>query len=315
MKLFPRMELAVKAMALCCENEEDGKARCGDVEKSPIARSEVFNETWMLRLTLAALHDYGEGFCHLDGKKNDALKRIQEAVRKRWISEGGLEPAFEKEGTTWTDAILGDVRLSGETATDNKIKKTDGSKRKVELSNTSDKNPGVVVVEAKMGSPLDKSVTNSKEYDQVARNIASLAKLLLKANNYRAYMENSGFVVFMPDPEKCLNRLPELGPDKKKRLGDMLTERKNAAQCFFDGVKDKIMNEKKRRAHAFNNKEKEEPLFEEIVEKIARDPNSEILTWDEIIDAIAEENENKETLENFYIQALKEIIPKKRNRR
>lgn len=68
----------------------------------------------------------------------------------RWISEGGLEPAFKNEGTTWTDAILGDVEIK------------QGKKRGVGIVDA--KMPvGVVIVEAKLGSELADGVTNSKE--------------------------------------------------------------------------------------------------------------------------------------------------------
>ena len=308
MKLFPRMELAVKAMALCCENEEDGKARCGDVEKSPIARSEVFNETWMLRLTLALIHDHG--VCSLPDDKNTALSLICNALPKRWISEGGLEPAFKKEGTTWTDAILGDVRLRGESADDGENTETASNKRKVEIAGTSGDNPGVVIVEAKIGSPLDKSVTNSKNYDQVARNIACLAKLLLKVDKEAAsaYLKNSAVVVFMPNPEECPKLLPELDDDQKNRMGKALVKRMQAARSFFKSAQETIENQGGERAYDIDEGNLEK--FKTVVKTIF--DNSTILTWDEIIDAIADENENKEMLKNFYIQALKEIVPKKR---
>ncbi len=322
-KLFPKMELAVKALALCCPDKKEncGKLECDGNNKSPIARSEVFNETWMLRLTLALIHDY-EGKFSLSGDKKIALDRIRVAVQKRWISEGGLEAAFKNEGTTWTDAILGDVRLRGESANYDEKAETDGNKRKVELAGTTGKNAGVVIVEAKMGSLLDKSVTNSKDYDQVARSIACLAKLLLKNNNDAAYLENSAVVVFMPDPERCLDLLPELDDDQKERMRKALEKRMVVAKEFFDKAKKtiKIQTEDNRKDAKGNSikprvydivKEKLEE-FDDNVEKIAQKSMSMILTWDEIIDAITDESENKKELRFFYIKALKEIIPKKR---
>lgn len=316
MKLFPKMKSAVEAMASCCpddEKEEYNNTASNDNNKLPIARSEVFNETWMLRLTLALIHDYtneNKKFCPLsdghDGTNKAVLmKRIQAAVTKRWISEGGLEPAFEKEGTTWTDAILGDVRLRGEFDDDDKVE-TEGNKRKIELADISDDNAGVVIVEAKMGSPLNKSVTNSPDYDQAARNIACLAQLLLNTSKHDKYLENSAVVVFMPDPEKCVKLLPKLDDDQKKRMSEKLWKRKKAAQSFFDNVKMTINNQG--RKPVFESCKS----FEGIVAKIAN--NSSILTWDEIIDGISDGDKNKEELKKFYIKALKEIVPKKRKR-
>lgn len=284
MKLFPRMELAVKALALCCENKDDGKTRCGDAEKSPIARSEVFNETWMLRLTLAAIHDYGEGFCHLDSKKNDALKRIQEAVQKRWISEGGLVPAFEKEGATWTDAILGNVRLKGESGDNNKKKDTASNKRKVEFADTPNNKPSVIIVEAKMGSPLDKSVTNSPDYNQVARNIACLARLLNEGNkNAETSAKKSAFIVFAPET-------------KIKEWKDS----ENDPDTMIEKAWTTINRQKDDRTPRMNIDE-----LNHLVKSI-RD-NSKVISWEDIIQSMKNDKSGAcEILKWFYVQTCKE---------
>ena len=302
MKLFPRMELAVKALALCCENKDDGKTRCGDAEKSPIARSEVFNETWMLRLTLAAIHDYGEGFCHLDGKKNDALKRIQEAVQKRWISEGGLEPAFEKEGTTWTDAILGNVRLKGESGDNNKKKDTASNKRKVEFADTPNNKPSVIIVEAKMGSPLDKSVTNSTDYDQAARNIACLAKLLNEGTkNAKALAVESAFIVFAPE-----TKIEEWEADNNKADNNPHTMIRNAWSTI-----EKQQEERKRdskRGGIINARESAVERIgdlESLVQSICH--NSNVISWEDIIQSMKNDKSGAcEILKWFYVKTCKE---------
>ncbi len=312
-ELFPKICKAVTAMSECCTDSG-----------TSVAKSEVYNETWLLRMVLACIHDYKGDFVTGDAKIKKVLEEIRKVVSKRWISEGGLEPAFENEGTTWTDAILGDVRLRGESADDDEEMGTDGNKRKVELTDISTKEPGVVIVEAKMGSPLDKSVTNSKDYDQFARNIACLAKLLLKVDESveAAYLKNSAVVVFMPHPVNCLKLLPELDDDQNERMRVMLEDRKVLAETFrADAVEtiNKQVDERKdekgktieRRSYAFD--EKKGDRFNKIVDTIGR--NSKILTWDEIIGAMADENENKDKLKNFYIQALKEIVPKKKRRR
>ena len=296
MKLFPRMELAVKAMALCCENEDDGKASCGDVEKSPIARSEVFNETWMLRLALALIHDYDKESFQLPDDKKTALERIQKSVKKRWLSEGGLEPAFVKEGTTWTDAILGNIRLKGESSENNKSD-TASSKRKIELA---DDYSGVVIVEAKMGSPLDKSVTNSTDYDQAARNIACLAKLLNEGTkNAKALAAESAFIVFAPE-----TKIEEWEADNNKADNNPHTMIRNAWST--------IENQKEKRD---NKRGGIIPARAPTVEKIddlrllvkSICDNSNVISWEDIIRSMKNDQSGAcEIVKWFYVKTCKE---------
>lgn len=182
-KLFNTFYATVRTLSLCAEDAA-----------SPVAQSEIFNETWMLRLVLALIHDYDGDFkCtnDMDGSKRRALEQIRETVQRRWISEGGLEPAFKNEGTTWTDAILGDVEIKP------------GKKRGVDIAD--DKKPpvGVVIVEAKLGSELADGVTNSKTYNQVARNIACLSKLLVSCQANDDLCNKSAFVVLAPKSLKA----------------------------------------------------------------------------------------------------------------
>ena len=87
---------------------EAAKAICGGT----IPESEFRNETWMLRLALALLAEFeGEPSKVANSKETIALEDVRAALRAGWISEGGLKPVFEKERTTWTDAILGGVLL------------------------------------------------------------------------------------------------------------------------------------------------------------------------------------------------------------
>ena len=177
--LFPQFYAAVKALRECCG--EDG------YEKPPIARSEVYNETWMLRLTLALLHDY-KGEFNIDGNKKTIIADIQKAVRKRWISEGGLHPAFKNEGPTWADAVIGDIDLGTE------------MKREIIVDTTDEKLTGIMVIEAKIGSKLSEGITQDENYNQAARNIACLAKLVLdqEQDKKQVPIGKCRFVVFGP---------------------------------------------------------------------------------------------------------------------
>lgn len=182
------MEIAAKAIALCCN--DDGK--------SPVAKSEVYNETWMLRLALAFIHDNCDNNINaLSDREKNALLRIAKAVKRRWISEGGLTPVFKMEGPTWTDAILGNVILAKE---DVRLAKVEKTKRGVAIDINgfdSDGNcAGVIVIEAKMNSDLAPGVTHASDYNQVARNIACLAR---KVMEYGTISKESAFFVFAPE--------------------------------------------------------------------------------------------------------------------
>lgn len=247
-RLFEKFYIAVKALSLCCE-EKTG---------STVALSEVYNETWMLRLTLAALHDHQGEFA-----EDRVLYRIKKALAERWISEGGLHPAFKGEGDTWTDAILGCVELS----------RTE--KRKVEVSRK-DHQEGIIVVEAKMGSELASGVTNSPRYNQVARNIACLARLCVQ--NGMELCENSGFVVMAPRSKLEEWKSTEKCP--KKMLDDAVTTINDECRNYdLPGgcCKDKFM---------------------EAVRVIAN--NSTIINWESIVEKL--DGENKDLLNGFYEQ-------------
>ena len=293
MKLFPKMELAVKAMALCCSDKEDEK------NKSPIARSEVFNETWMLRLTLALIHDYKNGdgeFCTLsddhDNKTKKALKRIRAAVTKRWISEGGLEPAFEEEGTTWTDAILGDVRLRGESADDNEKAKTESNKRKIELAGISNNNASVVIVEAKMGSELASGITHADDYNQAARNIACLATLLMKKSpnkdDSEALAKNSAFYVFAP----------------KSKIDEWKDSEKDP-NAMIETAWSTISNQKRTLKRTAREEEKNIEDLKEFVTPIVN--NSIAISWEEVIESMKADTTGAcETSKWFYEETCAE---------
>ncbi len=186
-KLFDKMYEAVDKLRICYAAFEDD-------EIPPIARSEIYNETWLLRLTLALIHDY-EGRFEIAGSNDDsqkeekekALDAIRTAVKKRWISEGGLSPVFENEGTTWADAILGDVTRRSKT------------KRGVEALPEG----SIVIVEAKMGSALANGTDNIPGYDQAARNIGCLAQMVA----LRKLSVKCGFFVFAPDPTNAQTKI------------------------------------------------------------------------------------------------------------
>ena len=260
-KLFPNVCDAVKAMEKCCG--DDG---------TPIARSEVYNETWLLRMVLSCIHDYRGSFNGCKEKIRDTLLRIKDAVCVRWISEGGLQPTLKKEGTTWTDAIVGSVRIYDDI--DNEI---DSETKRGILLNCNDKRVGVVVIEAKVGSKLSEGTRNYPDYNQAARNIACLAKLVM--HEPEDFIRKCAFIVFGPrDAIKSWK-----GQDWNQQL---LTH-------AFNVIKDKHRNGETREYI------KDKGLFINAAEMIAK--TSMVVSWDDIVEGI----DNAE-LSAFYNTVLDE---------
>lgn len=273
MKLFPKMELAVKAMALCCpdKNDDGNKTIHDDSNKSPIARSEVFNETWMLRLTLALIHDCVEGF------EDSTLARIHKAVTKRWISEGGLAPTLKNEGPTWTDAIIGDVSIE----TDKEMEDISGNKRGVKLAHDS-KDCGVIVIEAKIGSKLARKTTHHSGYNQAARNIACLAQLIMDESD--SYKTKCAFIV--------------LGPREKAKSW----EGKVPNQDLLDGADEIIQKTHCEKPTQYDKNDQNKVL--ETAGLIVK----RVISWEEIIESMqkADTTGACETLKWFYEETCAE---------
>ena len=280
-KLFPKMEIVVKAIALCCN--DDGK--------SPVARSEVYNETWMLRLALAFIHDNvhenGDNNINASSEKvKDALKRIAKAVKRRWISEGGLKSVFDMEGPTWTDAILGNVQLD----------KQGDTKRGVVIDNDNDKDMGVVVIEAKMSSALASGITHASDYNQVVRNVACLAQLVMEKD----FSADSAFFVFAPRNLIDDWKKGSLGP--KYLLGTL----EDCKSMIWDVIEKQSINRDKNagrskgsdpaRGLKYINLDKFEKDFKKAVENIVT--NSMVIAWEEIIQSF--DCPECEALKHFY---------------
>ena len=273
-ELFKSIDSAVNAMSECCC---DGK----NIE-SPLAESEVYNETWMLRMILALIHDYSGDFVVANDDvmctKKNALEQIRLTVRRKWISEGGLEPAFTNEGTTWTDAILGDIKLR------------DNSSRGVDVDPHVNNPVGIVVVEAKMGSNISPDISNSDDYNQVARNIACLAKLTM---DDKSLYEHSRMVVLVPEGWWNWHQRSKpisLYPNSRTLLNGCLKVIKH---------QDDPQNPKKRNKNGVKRENIIE--FEKAIENIIS--GSSFITWDEIIKSI--DSPDAKVVEDFYMRAKK----------
>ena len=274
MKLFPKMELAVKAMALCCDSDD----------KSPIAPSEVYNETWLLRMALAKLHDSTKDF---SSDVRNILKDLRDAVRIGWISEGGLRPTLKKEGTTWTDAILGNVALKDSEEAEN----DSGNKRGVVIDYRK-KDVGVIVVEAKVGSRLASQTSNYPGYNQAARNIACLARLIMeqKCDKEGLSEEKCRFIVICPEP-RDKDKFHHYLRENWKRAKEILTA---------DNIIKTINSQQEMTGELGSLFDKDNvDKFKKIVDTIANEDRSTVVSWEDILKRLRDDD-----IDKFYQKVL-----------
>lgn len=268
----------------------DALLRCCNISGRPIAQSEVYNETWLLRLVLAKLYDTTDTDT-FSGDCAEILKHLHKAVRIRWISEGGLRPTLEKEGTTWTDAILGNVTLRN----DPKVEIDSGSKRGVGivLDNDDENNVGVIVVEAKVGSKLASGTSNHKAYNQAARNIACLARLIMDSEA-KDVADKCRFVVMCPNPPNPRDR-------SNQRVIKTFQANWNAAKETLEKVSEIIerYHGKRDNGTTLFKEESELAAFKEIVGKIVN--RSQLISWESIIKIL-----NNDYIQAFYQKVLDE---------
>jgi len=134
--------------------------------------TELYNETWMLRLVLHWFNkNKGESFEGLPISMN---------TDSNWFSEGRMGTVFKREGNTNADGIYGNIRI--------------GEKRFCDISLA----PGCeqfVVTEAKMFSKFSDGITNNKTYNQAARNVVCMCHL---AKNEINNIKDIAFYTLLP---------------------------------------------------------------------------------------------------------------------
>ena len=145
-----------------------------------VSATALYNEGWMLRLYLDWAYNHARG--------DHLLAFLSEA---RWFSESLLYSPFSarrrddplREGWTHADGVVGHFIIGGT--------------RKAELA-LRDGATQLVVVEAKMGSPLDPGTKIAPGYDQAARTVACMAHTLQRAKIDPTQMKKLAFVVAAP---------------------------------------------------------------------------------------------------------------------
>jgi len=145
-----------------------------------IPPTDLYNEGWMLRLTLHWLSEHPE-----------IQHDLAFSAGSIWYSEALLPSAFlaryrgDKLAESWThaDGVIGNFAIGENGAGDLSV-----------TPNVSQ----LLVTEAKMFSKLSSGVTNAKYFDQAARNVACIAEVLGRANVDPHTVQSLGFFVIAP---------------------------------------------------------------------------------------------------------------------
>ena len=141
----------------------------------------IYNEGWMLRLILDwySRHQFSD-------------HPLQFEPDATWFSEALLPSPFRPryrgdtraEARTHADGILGHISVGGSAKADAKLL-VDATQ--------------LIVVEAKIYSPLSGGTRNAPNFNQAARNVACITELLYRANRPPSQMTSLAFFVVAPE--------------------------------------------------------------------------------------------------------------------
>ncbi len=154
---------------------------------SPIAPTELYNETWMLRgvlhwLSLESHSKHALSFANGAAWGSEIWMHTQFAQRGR----SSLNPDKLWESATRADAVIGHVKFGV------------NSKRDLRLRERAEQ---FKVLEAKISSGLSRGVTNAPQYGQAARTVACMAQALAEANIHPSALEELAFYIVAPEEE------------------------------------------------------------------------------------------------------------------
>ena len=148
-----------------------------------IRPTELYNEGWMLRLTLDWAQQHARG--------SHPLVFLPAA---RWYSEALLRPPFlarqrrDRLAESWTnaDGAVGHFNVGG--TGKGGLTLRDGATQ-------------FIVVEAKMSSKLSSGTKNAPGYDQAARTVVCIAETLKRADIWPQHVERLAFFVAAPQEQ------------------------------------------------------------------------------------------------------------------
>ena len=194
-----------------------------DKPESPIRPTEVFNEGWMLRLTL--------DWIAAEAPSDHPLSFEEGA---RWSSEALLPSAFQPRhrgdelGEEWTNADGCVGHFEQRPGRGDLLLDPDATQ--------------FMVIEAKMSSGLSRGTTRAKDFDQAARNVACIAEVLQRAGRVPDAMTSLAFLVTAPKAQieagvfGELVTVPSIRGKVAKRVADYSGEKDEWLHEWFEPV-------------------------------------------------------------------------------
>lgn len=226
---------------------------------SVLPPTELFNEGWMLRLLLDWFDRY-RSFNH----------PLAFAPGARWYSEALLPSKFlatfmgdlKAESYTHADGIIGHFTVAS------------GKKGDAVLLSGAEQ---FIVIEAKIVSSLSAGTKHAPTYDQAARTVACMARMLEKANVNPGSLDQLAFYVLAPDAQIKAGIFADLVTHLsiKGKVQDRVRP--------YGGIHDAWFND----------------LFLPTLQRIVIG----VLSWENILNALPETEETA-ALEDFYSNCL-----------
>ena len=242
--------------------------RCEDKDNTVMPPTELFNEGWLLRVTL-------NWFAHNRSTKH----KLAFQDDSRWYSEAQIATRFKAEYKgdpvaethSRADGVIGHFAISPS--------KKGGGQVTLEEARQFEEERQFVVVEAKLGSPLSKGVKNAKNYGQASRLVACMANVIDCANLHPDDFSSLGFYVVAPKQQI------EKGVFKDFVTDERIKEQVEKRLQQYDGRHDKWHKD----------------IFTPTIEKI----NLDIIQWEEIINHI-DKNDPEFGIGKFYARCKTE---------
>ena len=152
-------------------------------EQTLFPPTDLYNEGWMLRLTLDWFTN------HLTRTHTLTISK-----KEQWYSEALIPSAFlpryrgDKYAESWThaDGVIGNIKI--------------GKNRSVDLTLLPDAS-NFIVIEAKMFSKLSSGVTHARYFNQAARSVACMAEVLRRGNRRASEFKRLSFFVIAPQQQ------------------------------------------------------------------------------------------------------------------
>ena len=146
--------------------------------------TELYSEGWLLRLVLDWFEAHRAANDHPLSFRPRALWFSEALLASRFLAESRSDRLAESY--THADGVVGHFDMAP------------GARGEATVADGAEQ---LVVVEAKLGSPLSKGVKNAKNYGQAARNVACMAHMLDFKKRDPSSMDSLAFFVIAPESQ------------------------------------------------------------------------------------------------------------------